>query len=170
MHFTYCPQCGEKLQPRPAGDEGLVPYCNTCKRYWFDWFYRCSIILVCNEYDEVVLCKQPHLSKEYESITSGFIKPGETAEETARREVQEELGLTVDKLVAEGTYWFGKGQMLMHGFLGFVRKQAFHLSKEVSSAHWVPILELPKTAYPETPENVIYPLWRKLKEIKGIQG
>lgn len=25
MHFTYCPQCGEKLQPRPAGDEGLVP-------------------------------------------------------------------------------------------------------------------------------------------------
>jgi NAD+ diphosphatase len=123
MHFTYCPQCREKLQSRPTGDEGLVPYCNTCKRYWFDWFYSCSIILVCNEYDEVVLCKQPHLSKEYESITSGFIKPGETAEETARREVQEELGLTVDKLVAEGTYWFGKGQMLMHGFLGFARKQ-----------------------------------------------
>lgn len=80
------------------------------------FFYSCIIILLCNEQDEVVLCKQPHLSQEYESITSGFIMPGETAEETAHREVREELGLTLDRMIPEGTYWFSKGQMLMHGF------------------------------------------------------
>lgn len=117
----------------------------------------------------MVLCKQPHLSQEYESITSGFIMPGETAEETAHREVREELGLTLDRMIPEGTYWFSKGQMLMHGFLGFVRKQPFRLSQEVTSAHWVPILDLPQTAYPETPENVIYPLWRKLLAMKGLE-
>ena len=80
MHFEYCPTCGSRLQPKPAGDEGLVPFCPVCQRYWFDFFYSCIIILLCNEYDEVVLCKQPHLSQKYESITSGFIMPGETAE------------------------------------------------------------------------------------------
>lgn len=168
MHFEYCPTCGSRLQPKPAGDEGLVPFCPVCQRYWFDFFYSCIIILLCNEYDEVVLCKRPHLSQKYESITSGFIMPGETAEETAHREVKEELGLTLEKMIPEGTYWFSKGQMLMHGYLGFVRKQPFHLSQEVTSAHWVPILDLPQTAYPETPENVIYPLWRKLLALKGM--
>ena len=161
MHFEYCPTCGSQLQPKPAGDEGLVPFCSICQRYWFDFFYSCIIV--------VVLCKQPHLSQEYESITSGFIMPGETAEETAYREVQEELGLTLDRLIPEGTFWFSKGQMLMHGFLGFVHKQPFALSQEVTSAHWVPILDLPRTAYPETPENVIYPLWRKLLAMKGME-
>ena len=93
MHFEYCPTCGSHLQPKPAGDEGPVPFCPVCQRYWFDFFYSCIIILLCNEQDEVVLCKQPHLSQEYERITSGFIMPGETAEETAHREVREELGL-----------------------------------------------------------------------------
>ena len=116
MHFEYCPTCGSRLQPKPAGDEGLVPFCPVCQRYWFDFFYSCIIILLCNEYDEVVLCKQPHLSQKYESITSGFIMPGETAEETAHREVKEELGLTLEKMIPEGTYWFSKGQMLMHGY------------------------------------------------------
>ena len=73
MHFEYCPPCGSHLQPKPAGDEGPVPFCPVCQRYWFDFFYSCIIILLCNEQDEVVLCKQPHLSQEYESITSGFI-------------------------------------------------------------------------------------------------
>lgn len=76
MHFEYCPTCGSHLQPKPAGDEGPVPFCPVCQRYWFDFFYSCIIILLCNEQDEVVLCKQPHLSQEYESITSGFIMPG----------------------------------------------------------------------------------------------
>lgn len=122
MHYHYCPQCGTKLTDKQAGDDGQVPFCTQCGKYWFDTFASCIIILLCNEENEVVLCKQNHLSNRYETITSGFITPGETAEHAAYREVQEELGLTVDKLLYEGTYWFGSGDMLMHGYIGFVKK------------------------------------------------
>lgn len=168
MHYHYCPQCGTKLVDRQAGDDGLVPWCDVCKRYWFDSFASCIIILLCNEENEVVLCKQKHLSATYETITSGFIVPGETAEHAALREVKEELGLTVEKLLYEGTYWFGTGDMLMHGYIGFVKKAPLHLSREIQGAHWVPILKLPETAYPDSGENVIFPLWRKLLAMKGL--
>ena len=83
MHYEYCPHCGQKLVDRQAGDDGLIPYCNSCKKYWFDTFASCVIILIYNEQDEVMLCRQEYLSKEYEVITSGFIIPGETAEAAA---------------------------------------------------------------------------------------
>ena len=169
MHYHYCPQCGTKLTDKQVGDDGQVPFCTQCGKYWFDTFASCIIILLCNEENEVVLCKQNHLSNRYETITSGFITPGETAEHAAYREVQQELGLTVDKLLYEGTYWFGSGDMLMHGYIGFVKKAPLRLSQEIQSAHWVPLLHLPETAFPDNGENVIFPLWRKLLAMKGLQ-
>ena len=123
MHYEYCPHCGQKLVDRQAGDDGLIPYCNSCKKYWFDTFASCVIILIYNEQDEVMLCRQEYLSKEYEVITSGFIIPGETAEAAALREVKEELGLDLEELEYAGTHWFGRGDMLMHCFMGFTHKK-----------------------------------------------
>ena len=54
MRYQYCPQCGQKLNLKQAGDDGLVPYCESCRKYWFDVFGSCVIIMIVNEQDEVV--------------------------------------------------------------------------------------------------------------------
>ena len=58
MRYLYCPQCGNKLTLRQAGDEGAVPFCERCKKLWFDSFSSCSIVLVANEYNEIALLRQ----------------------------------------------------------------------------------------------------------------
>lgn len=137
MKFLYCPQCGEKLEKRVIGDEGEVPFCVTCSRPWFDMPYACTITLVVNEYDEVALIRQGYVSEEYYVCIAGYIQCGETAEETAAREVEEELGLKVEKLRYTRSYYFAKKDMLMLAFEAKVKKGEFVLSQEVDRADWL---------------------------------
>lgn len=88
MRYKYCPTCGSKLILKEAGDDGCVPYCQHCGKYWFDSFSTCVIILVANEQHEIAMLRQNYLSNQYYSYVSGFMKPGESAETTARREVK----------------------------------------------------------------------------------
>lgn len=138
MKFTYCPDCGTRLTPREIGDEGLVPYCNCCKKPLFDMFSTCIIVLVVNEYGEAALLRQGYISDTFYNLVSGYMKPGENAETTAIREVEEEIGITVERLRMTGTYWFGKKDMLMIGFIGEAKKRELVLSGEVDEAVWVP--------------------------------
>ncbi len=85
MKFVHCPQCGTKLIKKEIGDEGLVPYCEACGRPWFDMPYACTITLVINEYDEVALLRQGYVAAEHNVCVAGYIKGGESAEETAVR-------------------------------------------------------------------------------------
>ena len=161
MRYKFCPNCGTKLTEIKAGDEGMVPYCEPCKKMWFDTFASCVIVLTYNEFGEVVLQRQGYLSTEYSTLTSGYITPGENAEETAMREVKEELGLDLESLEYTGTYWFEKGDMLMHGFIGFAHKADLVLSEEVDSAEWVPAEDVPKTLFPDSPGNAAYAVYRE---------
>ena len=112
MRFTYCPDCGTKLIQKEVGDEGFMPYCDNCKKPLFDMFSSCIIALVTNEKQEVALLRQNYISTDYYNLVSGYMKPGETAEETAVREVGEELGLTINEPKITGTYWFDKKDMI----------------------------------------------------------
>ena len=92
MHYKYCPECGLKLIDKEAGDDGFVPYCTSCEKYWFDAFTSCVIVMVVNEFDEIAMLSQPYLSTIHRNFVSGYISVGETAEECAMREVEEEIG------------------------------------------------------------------------------
>ena len=137
MRYIHCPQCGLKLIEKEIGDEGLIPYCTACERPWFDVFSTCVIVLVVNEYGEAALLRQAYISHQYHNLVSGFMKPGENAEYTAAREVEEELGLKVEKLEPAGTFWYEKKDMLMVAFFAHAKKQDFSLSCEVDTARWV---------------------------------
>lgn len=159
MRFTYCPDCGALLQPRPIGDEGLLPYCEHCQKPWFDMFSTCIIVLVVNEENEAALLQQAYISTEYRNLISGYMKPGETAEETAAREVAEELGVEMRSLELVGTYWFGLKDMLMVGFIGRAPKTDFRLSGEVDGAEWVPVQQAIQMVHPKG--SVSYALLEK---------
>lgn len=161
MHYKFCPECGTKLIDKAAGDEGFVPFCTVCGRFRFDSFSNCAIVMVVNNRDEIALLSQKYLSDKYMNFVSGYISPGETAEETALREVWEELGIKLERLEYAGTHWFGKNDVLMHGFIGYSSQHEFKLSEEVDDARWVEADKILDYIFPDAPGNAMHPIYRQ---------
>ncbi len=141
MRFTYCPHCGNKLTKREIGDEGLVPYCENCRVPLWDMARTCVICAVVNERNEIALIRQSYGDTARYVCVAGVMGMGEAAEETARREIYEELGLQTETLTYVRSYPYPEKELLMLGFQATVQKAAFTLSAEVNDARWVPFDE-----------------------------
>ena len=149
MQFQYCPACGAKAIQKEIGDEGLRPYCEPCQMPLFAMFPTCVIVLGVNEKGEAALLRQAYISDIYCNLVSGYVKPGETAESAAVREVQEELNISVRNLTICGTYWFAKKELLMIGCIAEAEQADFILSGEVDSAMWVPAEQALSMVHPK---------------------
>lgn len=136
MHFTYCPQCGSKLAAKEIGDEGEIPFCTACIRPFWDMFTTSIICAVTNEYGEIALIRQDYVSRTSYVCVAGIMQLGETAEETAIREIREEIGQEVRTLTYIRSYFYDKKAMLMLGYRATVKKADFVLSGEVDAAQW----------------------------------
>ena len=161
MHFIYCPHCGEKLVKKEIGDEGLIPYCNSCQTPLWDMFTTSIICAVVNEYNEIALLRQEYVSTTKHVCVAGIMQLGESAEETVKREVKEELGLDVLRLQYMRSYVYEKKEMLMLGFKVEVKKAEFQLSQEVDAAEWVAY----ENALDKLKEGSI--AWQLVKEVIG---
>ena len=139
MRHTFCPDCGKKLSARPLGDEGLVPWCENCQLPWFDTFSTCIIVAVMNAHEEVLLQRETR-RPDREVLVAGYIKPGESAEDAARREIKEETGLTATALRYMGS-WPHEGERLMLGFAATAKGDIYLSHSEVLSARWVTLDE-----------------------------
>ena len=137
MRFTYCPHCGIKLMSKEIGDEGKIPYCESCNIPLWDMFTTSVIVAVVNEYEEIALLRQNYVSTTNYVCIAGIMKIGESAEETVIREVKEEIGQNVETLEYISSYPYEKKEMLMLGYKAVVKKQDFKLSVEVDSVEWV---------------------------------
>lgn len=141
MHFTYCPHCGTKAIQKEIGDEGLIPFCESCSIPLWDIVTPCIICAVVNEDKEVALLRQNYVSTTNYVCVAGVMKNGESAEDTAIREIKEEIGQDVEKLEFVQTFPYEKKEMLMIGFKALVSKKNLALSGEVDSAAWFPFEE-----------------------------
>ena len=141
MRFKYCPDCGALLTSRDLGDDKDVPWCADCDKPWFDMFSTCIIALVHDGHGNVLVQRQAYTSTQYGNLVSGYMTPGETAEDCARREIHEETGLTVKRLDTVRSYWFARKGLLMLGFIAEVEREPLHLSQEVDDAQWYPAEE-----------------------------
>ena len=135
MTFQYCPNCGEKLIQKEIGDEGLIPYCNSCNRPFFPFSYPCVICLIIDHENHIALIKQSYVSDRYICV-AGYVKQGETVESAAKREVEEEIGISVLSAQYINSYYYEKSDNLMCGFVCTVDRADFHISCEVDSAQW----------------------------------
>ncbi|MCR4761008.1 MAG: NUDIX domain-containing protein [Oscillospiraceae bacterium] len=136
MHFTYCPDCGTKAVLRRMGDDGEVPYCEACQKPLFDMFSTCVLSVVRNPAGEIALIRQSYGQQETFVGVAGYMKPGETAEQAALREITEEIGLAAERLCFLFSAWHEKRGQLMLCFCAETEQTAFTLSEEVSEARW----------------------------------
>lgn len=90
----FCPGCG---QPTQTKDGGWARLCPSCSTEHFPRTDPVAIMLVLRG-DRCLLGRQPSWPKPFFSALAGFVEPGETLEETVRREVKEEAGIDVGKV------------------------------------------------------------------------
>ena len=144
MEYVFCPKCGDRLSSEVLGDEGPVPFCTHCRLHFFNLAKPCVLVLVLNESNEVALLKQPYVSKDHWVLVAGHHSPGETAEDTAQREVREETGLSAKDCQYIGSYYHARNDGLMLGFLVLVASAPLRPSTEVAEARWAPFNEVPR--------------------------
>jgi ADP-ribose pyrophosphatase YjhB (NUDIX family) len=95
----FCPYCGEKIVEKSFGAR-IHSYCVTCDRIHYDNPFPAVAILVCNQKNQLLLVKRSvEPAKGKWCLPGGFIEVGESIEEAALRELEEETGF---KGVIEG--------------------------------------------------------------------
>lgn len=96
MTFKYCPKCGGLLEQRlPQQDDRPRLICKECDFvFYINPTPAVAVILLKN--NKVVLVKRKYEPKRGAwSLPAGFLEYGETAEQTAIREVKEETNLVI---------------------------------------------------------------------------
>lgn len=135
MTFHFCPQCAQPLSRRSVGDEGMQPFCAACTRYFFDNAVPCVLTAIVNEQGQVLLLRQKHISDQ-PTLCSGYVKKGDTLEETVRREVLEETGQQVERCLYIGSWYYPPKGLIMAGFIARVTARKFAESNEVDGLFW----------------------------------
>lgn len=137
LKFNFCPKCGELLSEKIIGDEGLIPYCITCEIPFFDWIPTCTISLVTDETNRILLAKQGRSNDIVRwGLIAGFMKKGESAELSAQREIQEETAQNVADISFVKSYYYDQRGLLMLGFHAKVEAAELVKSIELDELGW----------------------------------
>jgi NAD+ diphosphatase len=107
-----CSRCGG-LMDDIAGSWGKR--CRACGAEHFPHIHPCTLVLV-SRGDELLLVRKAEWPAGYYSIPSGFCDFGESLDECARREVEEETGIRIKNLAYVGSQSWPFPAQLMAGF------------------------------------------------------
>ena len=137
----FCGKCGTKTGP---GQEEFVRKCPNCGMVYYPRLSPAAIMLVHRE-DELLLARSPHFPPGMYSALAGFVEPGESIEETARREVGEEIGVELGEIRYFGSQPWPFPNSLMIGFLAewFSGDVRIGEPEEIEDARWFHLDELP---------------------------
>lgn len=90
---THCAKCGS---PSVRNSTASCRTCHKCEEVWYPTLSPVGIVLVAdNTKSNLLLVRQGRHPKGMYSCIAGYVDSGETLEEGIRREVAEEVGLTV---------------------------------------------------------------------------
>ncbi len=106
----FCSVCGNPTDSADAGHERRCPACGT---HHFPRTDPVVIMRVLRD-DSLLLGHKPEWPEHRYSVLAGFVEPGETLEQTVRREVMEEAAVVVDEVsyVASQPWPFPSSLML----------------------------------------------------------
>lgn len=135
--FSHCYKCGTKLEDRFNQEENRdIPYCPTCNEYRFPIFSSAvSMIVINHKGDKILLIKQYHTS--FYRFVAGYINKGENAEEAVVREIKEEIGGKVKKIIPNCTFYFEQSNTLMINYIVILEHENLVTNWEVDSYSWI---------------------------------
>ncbi|MDA3956009.1 NUDIX domain-containing protein [Oceanispirochaeta sp.] len=93
--FSYCPQC---QSPHPEFTDNKRTHCLSCGFVLYHNTAAAVAVLVKSGNRSIILRRGREPGKGLLDLPGGFVDPGESAEECCRREIWEELGISVTKL------------------------------------------------------------------------
>lgn len=134
--MSYCTECGTKLTEKYLENEGMIPYCESCKAFRFPTFNAAiSTIVYAPDAKRLLLIKQ--YGKDRNILVAGYVNKGESAEHALAREVREEIGLNVISCCFNKSEYFAKSNTLMLNFACMADSDDLSgMTKEVDYAAW----------------------------------
>ena len=131
----FCGVCGGPTVSEQAGYQRRCanPQCGAM------FFPRIdpAVIMRIEYKDRLLLGRQASWPPGMHSVLAGFVEPGESLEDTVRRETFEEVGLQVNEVRYFGSQPWPFPSSLMVGFIAQAESDAFHLNREeIDSAAW----------------------------------
>ncbi len=132
----YCEECGAALVERYLENEGIIPYCGSCKAYRFPKYnVAVSIITVDDEKKKILLIKQ--YGRDSFILVAGYVNKGESAEHAVARELMEETGLRAGEIRYNRSRYYAPSNTLMLNFTCHIEGSGdFRLTDEVDEARW----------------------------------
>ena len=136
----YCGRCATPTQ-RQTGE--LSRTCPQCGLHHFPRISPAVIVRI-ERGGQLLLARSPHFAPGVYSTIAGFVEPGESLEETVRREVREEVGVTVTNLRYFGSQPWPFPNSLMVGFVADYESGELALQPgEIEDAGWFTVDALP---------------------------
>jgi NAD+ diphosphatase len=130
---TYCSNCGGNNEVKDGGYRRHCPSCN------MDHFPRTDpvAIIVVRHKGNILLGRQKPWKPGMYSALAGFVEPGETIEDAARREVFEESGIRVGAVSYVTSQPWPFMSNLMIGLIGEATSTEINLDhNELEDARW----------------------------------
>jgi NAD+ diphosphatase len=141
----YCGSCAVQTELVPGERARRCPRCAAT------FYPRISpaVIVLVERNQQILLARNANSSAGRFSLVAGFVEPGESLEQTAVREVREEVGIEIADLRYYGSQPWPFGRSLMIGFYaqyagGDVRVDGV----EIAEAGWFKLDRLPDLPLP----------------------
>ena len=136
MIQKHCYECGTELIEKELEGEGIVPYCPACQQFRFPMYNVAVSMIVINEQTgEILLIKQ--YGRLHFVLVAGYVNRGEQVEHAVGREINEETGMTVNRIKFNRTSFFESSNTLMCNFTAFVKDDSkLSTNAEIDSYQW----------------------------------
>jgi NAD+ diphosphatase len=140
MNHRYCGRCGHRTENKEGERAKICPECGLIN------YTRLSpaIIVAVVRDGKILLASSQRFPGKFYSVLAGFVEPGETLEDCVKREVHEEVGITVKNIRYFGSQPWPFPDSLMVGFTSEYDEGDMVIDdSEIADAGWYSPEELP---------------------------
>jgi NAD+ diphosphatase len=139
----YCGQCGT---PTEIKFDERAKKCPACSLLVFPRISPAIIVgIIDQKHKKILLANGTRFPSNFYSVIAGFVEPGETLEECARREIFEEVGIEIKNIRYFNSQSWPFPDSLMIGFLADYAKGQISIDpSEINDAQWFSADNLPR--------------------------